>query len=545
MDREEVLQFVAQEDVRGLAFRTQFGAEWVTVEASIKRASEDVGIGAALLPAREVERALRKADWDQLQGSFAPGHVTHYAPGREEVTTYHRLGDDDGIEPLIVHRSFHGVRPNSMELCEEFRLFHNLFFESARSEFVRFADNGDEEVVVRMKGDRVEVRRDELLQYVSAKEMVLVLCIDRFRYGMIEPVLQPSEALVEDVTESDMVYAFHRSDARHVGYKDRNVLSRLLGKLLVRGDRGRGTRVGDEERFEDFIIDVDEAGQEVRHTSNPEMLSNYFGANPGAPHYLTPVFFRREVLQKYYADSSRYEVADSYLKCARLWGLRMDNNHDRYVIVWLGDLGRDLPAGERLYWKSFNVRPDGKISTTYYRRAILGEFAEAVAEDHAFKDQYRQTNARWEEILGWPIFKPLAAGDEHVVAVLRIPLSNSPSEFDDQVMALTKLMVDSLNERELVRGLSGVPGNAKGIAKLEAFLKAHDSKGAATITEFMRGIQALRSTGVAHRKGGNYESAKKRFGVGVAPHPAVFRSILKEAIETLQLLEVAALVGDA
>lgn len=541
MDRDEILRYVAFEDLRGSGFRSQFGTtDWVIVEASAKGRSEDIGIGAALLPESEVERALANADWDLLHGRGCPGFVTHCKPGTEDRTTYHRFGEDAGIEPIIVHRSFHGARPPSMELCEEFRLFHNLYFDSARNEYVKFAENGDEDVVVRMKSDRVEVHRRELMEYLTAKGMVLALFVDRFRYGMIEPVLRDDETLVEDRAGPDMVYNFHRSDARHIGYEHRNVFSRLLGKVLVRGGPDWEFHPGErEEPYEDFIIGVDERGEPRFHTCDHELLANYFGANPGAPHYLTPVFFRHEVLQKYYADPSRYKVTDSHLSCASLWGLRMDNNHERYVIVWLGDLGRDLPAKERPYWKSFNVPPDGKISTTYYRRAILAEFADPVAEDHVFKDQYHQTNEQWEKALGWPLFSPLSKEDEHVEMVLRVPLSNSPSEFDDQVIALTKLTVDCLNELELVTGLASLPKGAKGIAKLEAFLGARQVAGTKEIVSFLRGLQSLRSTGAAHKKGKNYEVAKKRFGVGNAPYPDVFRRILKEATETLRLLEGA------
>src|SRR2546422_7672542 len=47
-------------------------------------------------------------------------------------------------------------------------------------------------------------------------------------------------------------------------------------------------------------------GEPVEHTSNHEKLGNYFGANADAPHYLTPIYFRKEVLGKYYADPDRY-----------------------------------------------------------------------------------------------------------------------------------------------------------------------------------------------------------------------------------------------
>ncbi len=51
----------------------------------------------------------------------------------------------------------------------------------------------------------------------------------------------------------------------------------------------------------------------------------------------------------------------------------MDNDHADRVIVFLGDLGRDLPKASEDYWHSFNIAPDSKLSETGYRRAILGD----------------------------------------------------------------------------------------------------------------------------------------------------------------------------
>lgn len=48
------------------------------------------------------------------------------------------------------------------------------------------------------------------------------------------------------------------------------------------------------------MIGEDEGGQLHRFNCNPNALADYFGGNPDAPHYLTPVFFRREVLQRYF-----------------------------------------------------------------------------------------------------------------------------------------------------------------------------------------------------------------------------------------------------
>jgi hypothetical protein len=55
------------------------------------------------------------------------------------------------------------------------------------------------------------------------------------------------------------------------------------------------------------------------------------------------------------------------------------------VIVFLGDLGRDLPESERAYWRSFNIAPDGPpLSTTAFTRSIRGWFADPARTDLAF-----------------------------------------------------------------------------------------------------------------------------------------------------------------
>ena len=120
-----------------------------------------------------------------------------------------------------------------------------------------------------------------------------------------------------------------------------------------------------------FIIGEDQDGSSLEYSCDPDELANYFGANPNAPHYVTPVFFRRDVLQKYYEDTDKYAVEDGYLRCGGLWGVRIDNDQPDYVMVFLGDLRRDLPAAERDYWRSFNIAPVGPMSETAFRRSFL------------------------------------------------------------------------------------------------------------------------------------------------------------------------------
>lgn len=51
------------------------------------------------------------------------------------------------------------------------------------------------------------------------------------------------------------------------------------------------------------------------------------------------MFYRKDVLVKYYGDPTKYSVEDGSIFCASRWSLRIDDNHLGYVVVFLGDLG--------------------------------------------------------------------------------------------------------------------------------------------------------------------------------------------------------------
>ena len=217
--------------------------------------------------------------------------------------------------------------------------------------------------------------------------------------------------------------------------------------------------------------------------------------------------------------------------------MRIDNDHPDRVVAWLGDLGRDLSEEERFHWKHCNISPEGPpISRTAYLRNIRGMFADPEMPDLTFKHEYPRFQEQWKEQFGWELFLPLRDEDKHVFNILRIPLSDNIAEFDDQVLALAKLLVDSLNEKELAARLSGgAKSGERGIAKLERWLREKSTNGFEDHVTFLRRLQALRA-GSAHRKGDDYEKAARHFGMGQHTLPTVFRSILTQALSLLAFL---------
>jgi hypothetical protein len=513
MSSDDIANFLGFEDWR-MRFSSNLAAEpWQIVYGQIEGEHEDGLVYSTLIPAPQLVKALEDHCWDLSVGDGMPG-ISESGQGKNLKQTYDRLGFLGGIEPLVICRIFHSGPESFREISEEFRLFHNLYQGKKREEYFKDDDAGNPEVVARILPDRVEIRTKEIRQFLAVKDMHLSIQVDVSRYSEMPVDSYPGKEREQLAREKDHSYHWgvrlcdfrkpYRTHAYFCGKK-------LVGPLAKSESGVWPFKSKETEKYPTFIIGRDDHGEPVEFTCDPGQLSNYFGANPGAPHYLTPVHFRAEVLTKYYSHAERYSVEDGYLRAASLWGLKMDNDHPDRVVVFLGDLGRDLPEAERDYWRTFNIVPEGPaISKTAFTRSIRGWFADPTRPDLAFKSRFRYFCEKWKEKFGWNLFLPLSSADRHHFTALRIPVHNDQGEFDAQVQSLTKLMVDSLNEAKLAEGLS-LPVNTKGISKFEAFLNGNNFKETALHIEFLRNLQELRSTGVAHRKGSGYAKMAKVF----------------------------------
>jgi hypothetical protein len=525
MDEQSRLRF---EDLRPYVAE-KLGAEgWLTVYEYIPSASQKIGYFCALATPDDVERCLSNTSWDLMIGNGLPGFVFE----GDEAAQYLRFGNDIGIEPFIFCRDFHGLKPDYREVSEEFRHFHNLFEDRKTGSLIALDDNGDEVEVVRVDPKKVQVRSKYLKDYLAARNMCMLIF---FEYDRWSPKTLDELGLAkedEDKQEADHRYVRWIAPWPSPSDLERKAFARMLGKKVVLGTKNYRPSFGwdsDNRRYEQFIIGVDGEGDEILYTCDDDQLANYFGKNPKAPHYLTPVFFRKEVLGKYYADPTKYRVEDGHVYCGGLWALRMDNNHQEYVVVYLGDLGH-LASKEQLYWKSYNVVPDGGVSEVAYRRGILGEFTNPDEPALAFKLAYSQFCEAWQRSFGWDLFKPLSAEDEHHWKALHVPASGNQKDFDEQVMALSKLMVERLNEKELAKHIQ-LEESDKGITKFGKYLDHIDLPKDQPIT-FLRNLNGLR-TGPAHVKGKDYQRAAEHFDVLDKGFVRAFADMLTEATTLL------------
>ena len=182
------------------------------------------------------------------------------------------------------------------------------------------------------------------------------------------------------------------------------------------------------EKHLEFIIGVNDNGEEISHTCDPAKIDRY-GSNPGAPIDITPVHFRKQVLDKYYHEPYKYEIGESLIKCP-WWSVQIDNHHDAKVIVLLRHLS-SLPYTEQLHWQSENILPEGGVSKTYFERNFKGLFTDSDRPEHLFKQSYRDLRTTSEKCLGWQFLLPLTPRDEHHLKSLRIPSTDEQRDFDE------------------------------------------------------------------------------------------------------------------
>ncbi|MBP5895216.1 hypothetical protein [Streptomyces scabiei] len=534
------VSFLEFEDLIDYATGRKRTGDWVTVYAREERDKEDGGYHSALVPVGDVDAHLNEASWDWDIDAGTPGFTFYFD---ERGNEYHRFGNDDGVEPLVIRRTFHGLKPSYVEVSEEFRHFHNLYEDRAKHTFAAFDDSGDEVEVVRVSDEKVEIKVKYLKEYLAARGMALLLLyvIDRWSEKSLDEL---------GMTRQNEQQGGEGSDYRYLRFVDafpdlgpeREACARLLGKKVMRGlanyDPQRSWGRSDR-KYEEFIIRVDEDGEEVHHTCDEEELANYFGKNPGAPLFLTPVFFRKEVMAKYYNDPGKFTVDDGYLRCAGYWGMPLDNNHQKYVVVFLGDLGK-LPHKEQLYWKRYNVSPDGKMSDVYFRRSMLGEWADATEPALVFKRTYERFGDHWNSQQGWELFKKLKPADAHHWTSLHVPSDGNQKEFDEQIMSLTKLLVDRINEAEVGKRATLEPNDKGGITKFGRYLDAIGFTETGTLIQFLRNLQSLRS-GAAHVKNtksnSDYQKAVRFFDLGTKGLSQGFADILDEATVFIGKLE--------
>lgn len=474
--------------------------------------------------------------------------------------SYSRYSNDE-VEPIVMYLENEGRWSEEAFLAEEFVMYFKLHKEAkGKKEYVYYQvdECGDDVEVARVAGMNLEVKLKYVKEYIAVKKLNLLVFTDE--------VINDTRSINElggnkipwtIIKDSDLIFSYALQEG--LGYKTCAV---FRGKCILKHNDKDIQHLWKlrDSGYENFIVDADEDGNEIFMSCDENRMPNLFTRQGDEPYSLSPVFFKRDVLSKYFQAVDKYSVQDGYLS-GPSWGIRIDNDRsDDYVVAALVDLGR-MPHREQLHWKSFNVLPprNGFYSITTFSRwfdAIPTNCS--VAPDLVFKQLYIQVNDKWRTKYGWSLFKELAADDQYHFETLHLMgQENDQKEFDGLIQSITKLLIDSLNEKQLVKAIDSTKPdvlrflserNIKelkpsyiqgGITKFECFLISEGLLDS-SVVKLLRKVQDLRSSTVAHRKSTKLDTRTEElfnfFGILQNSDKVVLFNLLNRLNERLKWL---------
>jgi hypothetical protein len=473
-------------------WREQNDADWVVVAEKIKNGEDYFGT-SWLLPnnSTSIARISRKVDFD--------GHIGDGLPdfGRSEgQTVYLPHGSLPGEpEAFVVWRDFHNLYPQELTVIQEFVFYHGLYFDKATGSYIEPISQTPV-VLHESEGLKLRVSRDHLQDFLAARNAVLVRGFDNRFLRMVEVV----PAIEVEIRNPN---AFFRLIVR--AYDDQslgtNLFCWLLGKYFVypfsepkhKSYRRLLKRHTEEPPKIPFIVGKDRSGQPVTASSHQDA------------DFLTPVFFKKSLLEKYHNNPRLYRVDERTIWYLSEWSIPYGLNQAGLVHVWLGDLWRDLPYEEQQYWRSFNVNPSGGLEPAFWATQMEAEFAESERIDQRVLRARKALEEAFSSRFSFPLFRPIPKEEQFILSNLHVPHSPELREFNEQISYLAKLFVEPLDKDAIEAGVTAKQdlvddkGNKKAsIQVLEIFFRDTEVAQGQAFCDQLRGLQSIRSTMPAH-----------------------------------------------
>lgn len=508
----------------------QGSADWVVVAEKVKD-GEDL-FGTSWLLANDpamISGIFRKVDFD--------GHIGDGLPDFDQSSgkiTYLPYGTSP-LEPqaFVIWREFHGLYPQELAILQEFVFYHKLYFDPAARNYIEPISLAPV-VMYEEGGLKIKVSMDHLRDFLAARNQVLVRAFDNRLRRKVDVVPE----IEVEVKNPD---AFFRLTVGQYDdrYHDTNLFCLLRGKYLVRpyrepkhkSYRGLLDRHTDRSPKVPFIVGKDEGGQPVAaHTHH----------DAG---YLTPVFFRKALLEKYHNNPRLYRVDERMIWYLSEWSIAYGLNDAGLVHVWLGDLWRDMPYEEQQYWASFNVLPTGGLEPAFWTTQMEAEFAESDRIDRRILRAREALADAFNLRFGFHLFREIPQDEQFITSNLHVPHSPELREFNEQISYLAKLFVEALDKDAIEarvqskQELLDKDGNKKAsIQVLEVFFRDAAIDEGQRFCDQLRAVQSIRSKMPAHLTSKS-EQVKLFARLGLESGrslPEIFYKLLERILATIE-----------
>jgi len=447
------------------------------------------------------------------------------------------------LKPFVIRRYFHSYVPSRYEIIQHFLLYYEAFWVEDKKEYQTLEENGELITIAKHTKNSeddevVSISTNYLRNYLAMTKSYLIRFHDHRRRFKDPMPFKTKDASYRDESCSYRIEVYNESFMdEYLSY------SRLLGKDIIKPFAKPATRFmfeTSEKDYVNFIYGVNENGESLEYSCNEDNLSSYF-TDKGAPNFLTPIYFNKAVLLKYYSEPKRFTVTSHHFSCLSLWGIDIDITKEGLVQVWLGDLGR-LPPNEQLHWKQYNVQPRGTISKHRFAADFEAKFSAPSVEDTPIAyllSAYNEINSQIEKEYSDKMFHELTENDKHYLKIVRIPLTEEWKEFDEQIQALAKIFCDSINIKLLERISNKRIDNKEIKGSISLFYVSLEKLGIATekinlTIEALQAIQTIRSTGAAHRKGEKFEQSLEKYKLNNLTNEGKIKHLTIKLYEGLQ-----------
>ncbi len=503
----------------------RYPAEWIVVEQyDGSTGSGSTSISTFLTTMMGWEQASQSHSWS---ARYLGDYLFDEDPERDVDGLYEDLRDEpESAEAqfLVAVRHNHRLYPITVDLSYPLQWFWDALRNGNNWSYLDLAGNEHPLVRTTVTGEsyQVEIRALELRRYLERRGLVAVVQYDHVTYADSAAFRSFSEEFANSWASFVWAPAHER-----IG-PGRNSFSRLLGKRVVTGATSGPNPMSLDwdnpagKEYPQFVYAVDvQSGKQRSFTSDPDSLANYFGKNPDAPHYLTPVYFDARVLNRYRDEPSKYEVTSTRLSCLGLWGISIGESTTGLIEVYLGDLGRDLPWQEWPHWKTHNVVPSGRMAEDRFRRDFLAQWAGAPTSLEAMRDSLSELREASQRVLGWPLIRELDGSNLLEFNSLRLPTTNEARELLIPVLTLAKAFVDAVDERALRAHLELHDTSERSLSLLEKLVASLG--GDIELVKPFRTLYKLRSSGgLAHWGGSEVAKTIEKLGLaGMTPSEVV------------------------
>lgn len=484
-----------------------------------------------LFPAGQKDTLLVDTHWPLDVDASRPALWATRQPGGGwiEEAQLHPDYDRDGVPltPLAVRFVPPGRRA-WLEPVQAFVLFHNSaprHLAGGRIEWEVPDADGRPETIARWVPDAadddvgvLEVRRDKLLAFMGTFEFDLAL----FYTENISDDSLPGDWSDED---QEPLRAWE-TWATDVGNDVRVVLQCVTVLLRPPGSALEEEAAQRGETLE-YVTGLDPATGKPTTVSHP----------PDG--FLTPVFIRREVLDRYLADPRHYTVTQTRLQAGHMWSLPIAITERGNVHVWLGDLGR-IPINSQRHFQQFAVADDDAVPEWRVRQDIMAEFVDPPVDEgvEQLRAAIETTNQASIAYCGVPLYDEPTRFNEERIRALHAPLNNSAPAFQHQVTTMAILIGDHLSSTFFDKVKAPAPGRG-GLTRLAEWIERDTDRSHEDARALIGGlfaVQSIRSSTTAHRAGTGSAKAMERAGIEADDLPEGFELLARGAADSLQAL---------